>query len=109
MYDDRAEKRITRRPNCEKPATYAMIDRHTKGPWNVAQGEHGLHIRGALGGNIADIAFPDGEDDANARLIAAAPELLKALESVIDSPREVDKWWLEVDAAIAKAKGKNAT
>ena len=45
------------------------------------------------------------EAQANARLIAAAPELLEALRRVIDSPWEPDKWRLEVNIAIAKAQG----
>lgn len=45
------------------------------------------------------------ESEANARLIAAAPELLDALRRVIDSPFEPDKWRINVEAAIAKAQG----
>ena len=55
------------------------------------------------------------ELEANARLIAAAPELLEALEKLIrdarpsnwDDDEDMDQWqaWLAADAAIAKARG----
>ena len=48
---------------------------------------------------------------ANARLIAAAPEMLQALRVAVsvlrDSPRDIDKAALiEIRTAIAKAEGK---
>ncbi len=50
------------------------------------------------------------EQDANARLIAAAPDLLAALEWFISSRRVPPKYpsagWLAAVAAIAKAKGE---
>jgi hypothetical protein len=50
---------------------------------------------------------PEGETEANARLIAAAPELLDALKEVRDYMREGrGGFWIRVDAAIAKAEGE---
>jgi hypothetical protein len=62
---------------------------HTPGPWRLAENDETLIVTEALDdeGNctvIADIAtgIPRSEQFANARLIAAAPELLKALQEV---------------------------
>jgi hypothetical protein len=43
---------------------------------------------------------------ANARLIAAAPELLEALKSILDDRRNVIHVRTEARAAIARAEGK---
>lgn len=68
---------------------------HTPGPWTVSRTKR-------------DILGPDGIEvvayayERDARLIAAAPELLEALESVEASGYVFP----EVRAAIAKARGK---
>lgn len=61
---------------------------HTSGPWKVIVGamdeDFALSVEGA-GGMIAAVGplgEPDEEDQANARLIAAAPELLAALKEL---------------------------
>ena len=60
-----------------------MAGQHTPGPWDVYGGEIGtapdatLAVVCALSGNDGD-----NEEDANARLIAAAPDLLAALEAL---------------------------
>lgn len=99
---------------------------HTPGPWqiewNVAQGGEGHYITdsndmGELS-RIAAVLFhddADGETRANARLIAAAPDLLeiaRAIVAVCDSGKHADMACMEgsplVDAArdaIAKAEG----
>lgn len=54
-------------------------------------------------------AETEGDEIANARLIAAAPDLLEALRAVRRncSTLGMDKAvWDEVDAAIAKAEGR---
>jgi hypothetical protein len=57
---------------------------------------------------------PDGERDANARLIAAAPALLAALKQMVasavpnpDDHPSMTKAWKVAEAAIAKAEGKS--
>ena len=47
------------------------------------------------------------KQDANARLIAAAPDLLEALKAAEERPlcTEGADWWIQVRAAIAKATG----
>lgn len=84
---------------------------HTTGPWHVGM-RPGPIIYGALGEQIADLRGPslgNEETSANAHLIASAPELLRALEGLVDDWERVTNRTLpddhEVKAAIAKAKG----
>lgn len=103
---------------------------HTPGPWSclAGYGHHGLAISGpngeALGHVRAFIPSGDvqhgmpvmmkwGEGQANARLIAAAPELLEALrwcaEYAQHAPPELEylhEWAAIARAAIAKATGQ---
>ena len=66
--------------------------KHSPGPWKVCEPTKTMHaIRSANGRTIADVGYSgsfDG-DEANARLIAAAPELLATLNTA--------KWMLERD------------
>ena len=107
--------------------------KHTPGPWSVphfAQPDVGCQCTYVLSsgyfGCIATIAIAngigsvaDGDNDcppleearANAHLIAAAPELLEALElarggyaDAIDDPEGLAK----IDAALAKACGEDS-
>lgn len=92
---------------------------HTLGPWHVGM-KPGPMIYGPHGEQIADMRHPamvdDDEHAANARLIAAAPELLAAL---LDCVELVESEWTGFNnrdlsggiaprarAAIAKAKGQ---
>ena len=74
------------------------MSKHTKGPWEVVQTDAGIIVRtesvkktragasryAAIGG--FDRSDPEqlAEALANARLIAAAPELLEALEALVN-------------------------
>ena len=73
--------------------TTAARPAHTPGPWAVDSGE-ALNVRAPHGGIVAQLhhlkgrhgmggRLPGGEAVANARLIAAAPELLEALHQLI--------------------------
>lgn len=103
------------------------MSEHTPGPWKVTQ-EICVVSLGELSksGNKANIAtcWPHtwlGEKDsvrrmkANARLIAAAPELLDTLQEVFNDlcqgaiPNADDSWWEKARAAIAKAKGESVS
>ena len=54
------------------------MTKHTPGPWNIrAERYRYIHVSAPLGG-IAHLDTIDGEGMANARLIAAAPDLLAA-------------------------------
>ena len=90
------------------------MSKHTPGPWGPISEEYGNCER--------DIEYPDDRDHclavvqcgdpdellANARLIAAAPELLAALEHVLDRATMPGFLRDKVKAAIAKATGATA-
>lgn len=87
-------------------------NKHTPGPWEHVGGGDIMapfdqtdkwYVANAYDG------LPDGHHDANCNLIAAAPDLLEALELLI---AETDPWslnagepWCRVRAAISKARG----
>ena len=74
---------------------------HTSGPWNTTGAPQ---VWAADGSKVAHTS-----NDANARLIAAAPELLEAcLQAVRALPNKPNYVWLVKEmarAAIAKATG----
>lgn len=86
------------------------MSKHTPGPWRACSGFPSVEAAGAA--NLAlcnDQRIPMSERLANARLIAAAPDLLEALKRAVG--------WIETSsegeiatsialAAIAKAEGK---
>lgn len=85
-----------------------MTQKHTPGPWEYEVHGRARHMISApedrCGGYI--IASMSNEApcrEANARLIAAAPDLLAALVRVADPDQEVADWIGDVQAAIAKA------
>ena len=114
------------------------MSKHTPGPWEILNGGdifsqtgadsgNGCHCDANDGWQVAEVGFysssVDGElvelDDevrrSNMRLIAAAPDLLEALEAFInyDAEKEGDvsltdcQWiWDKAADAIAKAKGE---
>lgn len=56
------------------------MSKHTPGPWCIrAERYRFIHVY-ATGGGICHLDTVDGEGAANARLIAAAPDLLLALQ-----------------------------
>ena len=84
------------------------MSKHTPGPWRVVQDPTNLSLQ-VYGQTLALFECWRRSDEqtelANARLIAAAPDLLEALEFVI---RGVPDTWEGVQkarAAIAKATG----
>ena len=101
--------------------------KHTPGPWRTdgyfsgekdEQGLRGVMIRppapsGALiASAIASLVIRDqGEVDANARLIAAAPDIYKSLKAAVVliqcnvHPSKVGEEYNDMLAAIAKAEG----
>lgn len=94
---------------------------HTAGPWFVT-GQMTLYVEARIGGGMlqevaavgptqADEGYGE-QQRANARLIAAAPELLEALEQAVTSMQ--DNGWpnshlavRSARAAIAKARGES--
>jgi hypothetical protein len=89
--------------------------KHTPGPWNYDRSGYSLYVNS--GRELVTALSMDGKrletSEANARLIAAAPDLLEALKSVIawlDAPDESafsDSQLALARAAIAKATGGN--
>ena len=96
------------------------MSKHTPGPWTVQRDfrgygtfqivEAGERERSLLMcGDAAGV--PRGEMQANARLIAAAPDLLESAESILlmldgtDHSTKIDRM-AQLRAAIAKARGE---
>lgn len=96
--------------------------KHTPGPWvirviDLHEGGSGFEIVGANGDIVCDnqTYYPHAIDKKNARLIAAAPELLEALVRLMPSAEDntagyggepdEDEDILFARAAIAKATG----
>jgi hypothetical protein len=93
------------------------MSKHTPGPWVVDKapstlGGNGFTVR--AGGAIICTAFPGASTDRiepvaelNARLIAAAPDLLEALRPLTEGVYWItDAQVKAARAAIAKAEGK---
>lgn len=94
------------------------MSKHTPGPWRLSkitafsiEGANGRHV--ASSGGYSTNVNPeqaDMESMANARLIAAAPELLETLEKLMEMreqcfiPNEEDWWDNMARSAIRKAK-----
>lgn len=85
---------------------------HTPGPWAVGD-KRGVWAGPVVmaGNGRRGIAFVCGESDANANLIAAAPDLLDAVEELLiyladwDDPD--NETCQRARAAVAKAKGES--
>ena len=82
--------------------------RHTPGPWKIrAERYRFIHVY-ANGGGIAHLDTVDGEGAANARLIAAAPDLLNASRAALHYMRIhkcADQTLVyDLEAAIAAAE-----
>jgi ABC-type nitrate/sulfonate/bicarbonate transport system substrate-binding protein len=101
--------------------------KHTPGPWSVHSGDdyNGVRIDGPDGRSVAHAHQRDphptlgqgitqAEAEINARLIAAAPELLETMQMIMDRAEE----WINMNldgevgdnarAAIAKATGSQS-
>lgn len=84
---------------------------HTPGPWKVEGGycvtdNNGINI---LGETLSD-AIGLEEHQANARLIASAPDLLEAVRALLEMITDNRTHGKEIDqavSAILKAEGKN--
>ena len=81
----------------------------TPGPWSVKSiPGHGDSIVGAGGLQVVRIGQISKMDLANARLIAAAPELYEALKAFMfaDGHDDFEDEWPAARAALAKAEGR---
>lgn len=99
------------------------MSEHTPGPWHLDVLAHTITdtgnydnrwiVRGNNHERIADMFEEGDEADANANLIAAAPEMLEALKVFMDYNDQggplsfnTDAMWAQARAAIAKAEGR---
>lgn len=71
-----------------------MNTKHTPGPWSIDQNDLALRgqfldintdYAGVLVASVVDLDYDRPECEANARLIAAAPELLESLQEILDA------------------------
>jgi TPP-dependent trihydroxycyclohexane-1,2-dione (THcHDO) dehydratase len=104
------------------------MSKHTPGPWTVAadpDSENDVYYAVFAEDEISDARFEDdfiavtnlnhANNEANARLIASAPELLEALRTALKGwevefeylAKRTPEWVTQARAAIAKATGGN--
>ena len=86
------------------------MSKHTPGPWEVLDDRSMTSVVVEYG-EICDIVQdgrPASENLANARLIAAAPEMLEALERIRDEsgPFNLGEMRKLVESTIQKARGE---
>lgn len=89
-----------------------MGQNHTPGPWTIKQATSSAMVSVYAGGlNVACTGSANVEEDnahANARLIAAAPDLLAIVKAELDSGRNFGgdgDLYKAARAAIRKAEG----
>lgn len=83
------------------------MSKHTPGPWRVGESCRVADIKAGYNALIARVEIESAGDrgDANARLIAAAPDLLEALKHALE---DGDDWRGLAESAIRKAEGGEA-
>lgn len=79
-----------------------MTTKHTPGPWDYVEGKTLYHVE-RKGGQGAVCSVPKSRE-ADARLIAAAPDLLEALKALSQTLSAETQAMAR--AAILKAEGK---
>lgn len=82
-----------------------MTARHTPGPWEYMSVTKSVWSGRAICIMTGSRNHPDPEREANARLIAAAPDLLDALQGVLRVADRATAEFAAARAAIAKAEG----
>ena len=86
-----------------------MSTQHTPGPWRIGTTPpNGEQTIGTQQGLMVAVATTGANTptEANARLIAAAPDLLEALQNLLKSSCIDGDIAIEAKAAIAKATGE---
>lgn len=61
------------------------MSKHTPGPWSVKEGNYTFSVLDSRGVHVIDTWRASDADRQNARLIAAAPDLLARLETHADA------------------------
>lgn len=91
--------------------------KHTPGPWIATRCDDGtmmVHTEGDIVAGIVAFGDRGALDEANARLIATAPDLLEALKAAREMLERYEHAAtgetfndLQINAAIAKAEGQS--
>lgn len=79
---------------------------HTPGPWKVIGSKSSIGVSSSDGEIIEPYTCSTDEGRANLALIAAAPELLAALEDIVKR-NEIQNWFNLDQAKQAIAKARN--
>jgi hypothetical protein len=90
---------------------------HTPGPWSLFPTEVGwiVNQKGGPGyvGTLSKVSHRAAQCEANARLIASAPELLEALQAIasidLANVNQYARGWVEHAQVIARAAIQKAT
>ena len=89
--------------------TVSAVNKFTPGPWNkIGEGDNNISV-GTETLAVCNIGATTAEAWADARLIAAAPDLLAALEMALDASQNCigDVSWEDTAiAAVARARGQ---
>jgi len=89
------------------------MSKHTPGPWKTTHSAmSGYRVSDSTGWGVA-VVLKDVNDEANAHLIAAAPQMLEALEKIAEigrqkgdaRPQDAVSCFLIAEDAIKTAKG----
>ena len=88
--------------------------KHTPGPWRTKrEGFSTVYVEARIDGGLIQEVAACGpteagleQQEANARLIAAAPELLEALGLIANTGMDARQCMLTASAAIARATGE---
>lgn len=81
------------------------MSEHTPGPWKIGRNIIGVRDETGFKRHIAAVLWDDEQGKADARLIAAAPDLLEALRALLWKP---DGWVEQENARAAIAKATTA-
>lgn len=95
------------KPGCQDPGDGRLLAQHTSGPWRVIENAHidAIQVMAPSDGDRVCTVTSRSESAANGRLIAAAPELLAALQNILTANPDLAEVADEARTAIAKATG----
>ena len=85
--------------------------RHTPGPWKVSKNGNDIEMANSDNAGIATLyAISELQDKANAKLIAASPEMLEALKAMTEhyvdlvNSSDAGSWNPEEEDVVKKAR-----
>lgn len=78
-----------------------MNEKHTPGLWKIKDGEdHRVYLIDGPDGAVGEVVYADTRKLSDARLIAASPLLLEALQKLLDATLDIG---CSPDSKLAKA------